>query len=95
MDPYKINHASRPSTEVPPKPDDHSWHGVRPYWTKSFDGAHIADYEEGVTLATEDLDGDQTTNGDAIFAAGVEDRGRAWEAKRDGYTDTIRKAEQD
>ena len=96
MEPYKIVQSDRRKDGdpfPPPKPDDHSWHGVREFWARSYGGEHTSEYDAGVVLAKEDLDNDQTTNWDTIQAATVEERDKAWEAKRDGYNDTVLKAQ--
>lgn len=93
MDPYKISQSAPASADRPPKPADHRWYGVREFWSRSYGGKHIESYEEGVALARVDLEAGVTTNRDAIFSASVEERDQSWEAKRDGYTDTAKKAE--
>jgi len=74
----------------PGKPN-HEWAGVREYWTKSFSGRFASDYEQGVTEAQEDIDLEVTTNRAALFAVASEERDTAWDARRDGFEDTLRK----
>lgn len=74
-----------------PGKSDYSWRGVRSFWTKSFGGRYADQYELGVTQAQEDIDGGVTTNREALFAVASVDRDKAWEARRDGFEDTLRK----
>ena len=74
-----------------PGPPNHGWIGVRSFWTKSFGGRFAADYEQGVTEANEDIELDQVVNREALFAVRAIDRDKAWEARRDGFEDTLRK----
>lgn len=94
MEPYRIGTEVGTRSgflESPPPCDDHQWHGVREFWSKSYAGAFAVYYDEGVDLAKADLLAGNLTNRDALFSVEVSLRDRAWEARRDGYDDTVRK----
>lgn len=95
MQPYRLSYergsALKPREHAPPKPADRKWYGVRQFWAKSHDGEFIPAYEEGVTLAEQDLEAGVRTNREALKAVESEARDTAWSARRDGYLDTIGK----
>lgn len=74
-----------------PGKSDYSWQGVREFWTKSFSGRFSDDYDLGVEQAQEDIEGEVTTNREALFAVPSTERDNAWDARRDGFEDTLRK----
>lgn len=91
MPPYFLGGDSRRSRiEEPMPPTERKTAVVREFWQRSFRGEFLPDYDAGVTLGQADLDADTTTGYDEIDHTAPQDRGRSWEARRDGYLDTIR-----
>lgn len=97
MQPYRLSHGPDAKSRVreigPLKPSDTKWYGVRQFWTRSYDGLYAPNYDEGVALAKEDIEAGVRVNRDALKAIAGVDRDLAWHARRDGYLDTIGKAQ--
>jgi hypothetical protein len=81
----------RTDHETPPPKPDNSWHGVRQFWTRAYDGLYSNDYDRGVTDAQADLDEEVTTRREALLSTSSANKDKAWEAYRDGFEDTLRK----
>lgn len=74
---YTINPAADNSPDEP-------FHGFELFWSKSYNGAHLAAYREGVALGKTDLEADGRDNLDALLTATILDND--WNAKADGYS---------
>ncbi len=68
-----------------------TFHGLRQYWQYFKKGAHLPDYDAGVTLGKADLANANNVGFDEINSVPGYDRDDGWDAKLDGYRDTTRK----
>lgn len=75
---YQINSGADSTPDEP-------FFGYRHYWSKSFGGAHLAAYEEGLALGQSDLEAGIEDGIDALYEIEHALRDLDWNAKVDGY----------
>lgn len=76
---YQINPASDNEPEEP-------FFGYRLFWSQSYAGRFVPDYESGLALGADDITAGTMDNFAALRAVPSAQRDMAWNAKVDGYS---------